>query len=50
MRDFGRDCKQEQCLAAAKQLRQHVPDAGGSKQAAALIVLAGLADPAAMNR
>ncbi len=47
---LGETAKQEQCLAAAQQLRQHVPDAGGSKQAAALMVLAGLADPAAMNQ
>lgn len=47
---LGDPAKQEQCLAAAQQLRQHVPDAGGSKQAAALMVLAGLADAAAMNQ
>lgn len=36
--------------AGAKRLRANVPDAGGSKQAAALLSLAGFGDPAAYNR
>lgn len=39
-----------QCLNAADRLRKHVPDHGNSKQAAALMALAGLADPALLNR
>jgi alpha-L-rhamnosidase len=37
------------CEAASARLRQVRPDPAGSKQAAALLALAGLADPAAMN-
>lgn len=36
--------------AALARLRQHRPDHGGSKQAAALLALAGLADAGVMNR
>lgn len=39
-----------QCLEAAEKLRQHVPDPAGSKQAAALMALAGLDDAARLNR
>ncbi len=38
------------CQDAASRLRKHVPDPGPSKQAAALLTLAGLADAQAMNR
>ncbi len=38
------------CREAAARLRRHVPDPGGSKQAAALMALAGLADAATLNR
>jgi alpha-L-rhamnosidase len=41
---------QSKCAAAAARLKKHVPDHGNSKQAAALMALAGLADPAQMNR
>jgi hypothetical protein len=41
---------QQRCLVAVERLRQHVPDPGNSKQAVALMVLAGLADPAQMNQ
>jgi hypothetical protein len=40
----------QKCREAAARLRQHVPDHGQSKQAAALMSLAGLADAAQMNR
>lgn len=33
------------CRAALKRLRRHVPDHGQNKQAAAMLVLAGMADP-----
>lgn len=38
------------CQAAIEKLKKHTPDPAGSKQAAALIALAGLDDPARMNR
>jgi hypothetical protein len=38
------------CRTLEQKLRQHVPDHGGSKQAAALMALSGLLDPAAANR
>src|SRR5258706_14624953 len=41
---------QKRCADAVSRLRKHVPDHGNSKQAAALMALAGLADPAKMNR
>ena len=41
---------QAKCADAVGRLRQHVPDHGHSKQAAALMALAGLADAAQMNR
>ena len=42
------DTKQN-CLNAIKQLRTHVPDSDNSKQAAALMALAGLEDAKKMN-
>ncbi len=39
----------ERCRAAASRLKGHVPGHGGSKQAAALLALGGLQDPAALN-
>jgi len=38
------------CREATARLRRHVPDPAGSKQAAALMALAGLGDPAKLNR
>lgn len=38
------------CKEAIAKLRKHVPDCGNSKQAAALMALAGLGDAAALNR
>jgi alpha-L-rhamnosidase len=40
---------QARCANAVSKLRKHVPDHGNSKQAAALMALAGLADPAKLN-
>lgn len=40
---------QEKCRLAATRLRKHVPDHGDSKQAAALMALANLADAATLN-
>lgn len=41
---------QNKCRDAVVRLKKHVPDPGNSKQAAALMTLAGLGDPAALNR
>ncbi|MBE7175466.1 MAG: alpha-L-rhamnosidase [Mucilaginibacter polytrichastri] len=41
---------QAQCLSAVKILRKHTPDAGSSKQAAAMLSLSGLQPPAQMNK
>jgi alpha-L-rhamnosidase len=38
------------CEDAAAKLRRHVPDHGGSKQAAGLMALAGLGDPGRLNK
>lgn len=40
----------QQCLAAVENLKKHVPEPGNSKQAAALMALAGLGDPQKLNR
>ncbi len=40
----------ETCLASVKRLRQHIPDPNNSKQAAALMALAGLEDAKKMNQ
>ncbi len=39
----------QKCLDAAESLRKHVPDPAGSKQAAALLTLAGLLDAVEAN-
>ena len=39
----------EKCRQAVDRLRKHVPDPGNSKQAAALMALSGLGDPARLN-
>lgn len=41
---------QEKCRDAVARLKKHVPDPGNSKQAAALMSLAGLRDAATLNR
>ncbi|MFC1739239.1 alpha-L-rhamnosidase C-terminal domain-containing protein [Planctomycetota bacterium] len=40
----------DKCLTASLRLKKHTPDPADSKQAAALMVLADLADPAELNR
>jgi hypothetical protein len=47
---LGENDVAERCRDATRRLRRHVPDPGGSKQAAALMTLAGLADPGRLNR
>lgn len=40
----------ERCSETVTRLKKHLPDPGGSKQAAALMALAGLGDAAKLNR
>ncbi len=40
----------KECLASVSRLKKHVPDPNNSKQAAALMALAGLGDPAELNK
>ncbi len=47
--DLGEEQLAEQCAAAAAKMRTYVPDPNNSKQAAALMALAGLASPEEMN-
>lgn len=49
LRVLGEDETAALCEAAAARMLQHVPDCHGSKQAAALLSLSGLADPKAIN-
>lgn len=48
--ELGEKATQQRCGEAVARLRKHVPSHGGSKQAAALMVLAGLGDAATLNR
>ena len=47
---LGDSAMQTRCQDAVARLRKHVPDCGKSKQAAALMALAGLGDAVALNR
>jgi hypothetical protein len=47
---LGDAALERKCGEAVALLRKHVPSHGGSKQAAALLALAGLGDPAKLNR
>ncbi|MBN1125389.1 MAG: hypothetical protein JXA82_10300 [Sedimentisphaerales bacterium] len=47
---LGEDDTQSQCLNATTRLKEHIPDPAGSKQAAALMALAGLVDSESLNR
>ena len=47
---LGDTALEQKCAEAVTRLRKHVPEHGGSKQAAALMALAGLRDPARLNR
>ena len=46
---LGDNATQQQCLDAVARLRKHVPDPNHSKQAAALMALAGLGDAKTLN-
>jgi len=47
---LGDTALRRQCIEAVARLRRHVPGHGNSKQAAALMALAGLGDAGALNR
>jgi hypothetical protein len=47
---LGDAAMQARCQDAVMRLRKHIPDHGGSKQAAALMALAGLGDPKQLNK
>lgn len=47
---LGESVTRKKCLEAVSKLRKHIPDPANSKQAAALMALAGLEDAARMNR
>ena len=49
LRVLGNDEVALECEEAAKRMYNHVPDCDGSKQAASLLVLSGLADPKVIN-
>jgi alpha-L-rhamnosidase len=50
MGTLGDSALSRECGAAATMLRRHVPDTNRAKQAAALLVLSGLADPKKTSR
>ena len=50
MGHLGRPARQADYAAVAARLREYVPPAGDTKQAAAMMVLAGLADASETNR
>lgn len=47
---LGEKEQAEDFLALSEKMKRHVPDCGGSKQAAALLSLTGLADARTLNR
>jgi alpha-L-rhamnosidase len=47
---LGDSATKQQCADAIARLKKHVPDPNHSKQAAALMSLAGLGDPQTLNR
>ncbi len=49
LRELGEDETAALCEVAAERMKKHVPDTNGSKQAASLLALSGLADPKEIN-
>ncbi len=49
LRELGEDETASLCEVAAERMKQHVPDTNGSKQAASLLALSGLADANEIN-
>ena len=50
LKALGEDNLADKCAESAKRMYRHVPDCCGSKQAAALLVLSGLADADKINK
>jgi len=48
--ELGEDQIRQKCLDAVARLKKHIPDHGDSKQAAALMALADIADAPTMNQ
>ncbi len=49
LRELGEEETAALCEAAAERMKKHIPDTNGSKQAASLLVLSGLADAKDIN-
>ncbi len=49
LRELGENETAALCETAAERMKKHVPDTNGSKQAASLLALSGLADPKEIN-
>ncbi len=49
LRELGEDETAALCEVAAERMKKHIPDTNGSKQAASLLALSGLADPTEIN-
>lgn len=49
LRELGEDETAALCEVAAERMKKHIPDTNGSKQAASLLALSGLADPVEIN-
>ncbi len=49
LRELHEDETAALCAASAERMKKHVPDVGGSKQAASLLALSGLADANEIN-
>ncbi len=47
--ELGESSLAEECSATANKMYSHIPECGGSKQAAAFMALSGIADPKKMN-
>lgn len=49
LREIGENRLADECVSAAERMLNHIPDPCGSKQAAAMLVLAGLGDAKKLN-
>ncbi len=49
LRELSEDETAALCETAAERMKKHIPDTNGSKQAASLLALSGLADPKEIN-
>lgn len=49
MNELGDKDQADKCLDAANRLSKHIPECGGTKQAASLLAISGLEDPVSIN-